>query len=118
VNAFLKAVTRGDLQKGQWPYKRIADFLTACGWPVSIDTVKHSKKRGKLDLGTIFVLSPKDLRFARAVYRESPDCGLDVLVAESSEAAKALAEARMAVQRQTAANAEPATALFAKALAA
>jgi hypothetical protein len=118
VNAFLKAVTRGALEHGQWPYKRIADFLTACGWPVSIDTVKQSKKRGKLGLGAIFVLSPKDLRFARAVYRESPECGLDVLVAESSEAAKTLTEARMAVQQQTAANTEPATVLFAKALAA
>ncbi|HEY8086001.1 MAG TPA: hypothetical protein VIE69_10430, partial [Methylophilaceae bacterium] len=118
VNAFLKAITRGELEKGQWPYKRIADFLTACGWPVSIDTVKQSKKRGKLDLGTIFALSPKDLRFARAVYRESPDCRLDVLVAEDSEASKALAEARMAVQQQTAANAEPTTVLFARALAA
>ena len=42
----------------------------------------------------------EDLRFARAVYQENPDCRLDVLVAEGSEAAKALADARMAVQRQ------------------
>jgi hypothetical protein len=118
VNAFLKAITRGELEKGQWPYKRIADFLTACGWPVSIDTVKQSKNRGKLDLGIICFLSPEDLRFARAVYRESPDCRLDVLVAEGSEASKALAEARTEVQQRTADNTDPARAFFARALAA
>jgi hypothetical protein len=100
VNAFLKAVTRGKIDPGQWPYQRLADFLKACGWFVSVDTVKQSKKRGKLDLGAICLLSPGDLRFARAVYQENTDCNLDVLVAEGSEAAKALAEARMAVQRQ------------------
>ena len=105
VNAFLKAVTRGDLEHGQWRYKKIADFLTACGWPVSVDTVKQSKMRGKLTLGAICLLSSEDLRFACAVYRESPGCRLDVLVAEGSEAAKALADARMAVQRQTVDNA-------------
>jgi hypothetical protein len=107
VNAFLKAVTRGEIDPRQWPYQRMADFLKACGWPVSVDTVK-SKKRGKLDLGAICLLSSEDLRFARAVYQENPDCNLDVLVAEGSEAAKALADARMAVQRQSADNAEPA----------
>ena len=99
VNAFLKAVTRGEIDPGQWPYQRIADFLRACGWPVSVDTVKQSRRRGKLDLGAICLLSPADLRFAQAVYQENPDCRLDVLVAQGSEAAKALAEARMAVQR-------------------
>ena len=91
VNAFLKAVTRGELEKGQWPYRRIADFLTACGWPVSVDTVKQSKKRGKLALGPICFLSPEDLRFAHAVYRENPDCRVDVLVTEGSQAARAAA---------------------------
>jgi hypothetical protein len=69
--------------------------------PVSVDTVKQSKKRGKLDLGAICLLSPDDLRFALAVYQENPDCHLDVLVAQGSEAAKALTEAWMAVQRQS-----------------
>jgi hypothetical protein len=108
VNAFLKAVTRGEIDPGRWFYQKIADFLRACGWPVSVDTVKQSKKRGKLDLGAICLLSREDLRFALAVYQENPDCRLDVLVAEGSEAAKALTEARMAVQRQSADNVEPA----------
>ncbi len=108
VNAFLKAVARGDLEHGQWPQQRIAGFLTACGWPVSVDTVKQSKRRGELTLRAICLLSPEDLRFARAVYQENPGCRLDVLVAEGSEAATALADARIAVQRQTVDNAEPA----------
>ena len=110
VNAFLKAVTRGELDLGQWPYKRIADFLTACGWPVSVDTVKQAKKRGKLTLGAICVLSADDLCFARVVYHECPDCRLELLVAEGSAAAKALVDARTAVQRQPVVNDESATA--------
>ncbi len=105
VNAFLKAVARQELDPGQWPYQRIADVLRACGWPVSIDTVKQSKRRGELTLRASCLLSPEDLRFARAVYRENPDCRLDVLVAEGSQAVKALADARIAVQRQTVDNA-------------
>lgn len=58
VNAFLKAVTRGEIDPGQWPYQRMADFLKACGWPVSVDTVKQSKKRGKLDLGASVTRRP------------------------------------------------------------
>jgi hypothetical protein len=85
-------------------------LLTACGWPVSVDTVKQAKKRGKLTLGAICVLSAEDLRFARVVYHEHPDCRLELLVAESSAAAKALADARTAVQRQPVVNDEPATA--------
>jgi hypothetical protein len=110
VNAFLKAVTRGELDPGQWPYKRIAEFLTACGWPVSVDTVKQAKKRGKLTLGAICVLSADDLRFARVVYHESPECRLELLVAEGSTAAKGLADARTAVQRQPVVDDESATA--------
>jgi hypothetical protein len=114
VNAFLKAVTRGEIDPGLWPQQRIADFLTACGWRVSVDTVKQSKGRGELALGTICLLSSEDLRFARAVYRESPGCRLDVLVAEGSQAATALADARMTVQQETVDNADPAGALSAR----
>ena len=110
MNAFLKAVTRGELDPGQWPYKRIAEFLTACGWPFSVDTVKQAKKRGKLTLGAICVLSADDLRFARVVYHESPECRLELLVAEGSTAAKGLADARTAVQRQPVVDDESATA--------
>ena len=104
VNAFLKAVTLGELEPGEWPYRRIAEFLTACGWPVSVDIVKQAKKRGKLTLGALSVLSPEEQRFARTLYHESPSCRLDLLVAKGSDAEKALINARIAIQRQPVVN--------------
>jgi len=64
----------------------------------------------KLTLGAICVLSADDLRFARVVYHESPECRLELLVAEGSTAAKGLADARTAVQRQPVVDDESATA--------
>jgi hypothetical protein len=55
-------------------------------------------------------LSPDDLRFARVVYLENPDCRLNLLVAEGSMAAKALAGARIALQRRPVGNDASATA--------
>jgi len=75
----------------------LADRLLS-GFPEGrVDTVKQSKRRGELTLRSICLLSPEDLRFACVVYRENPGCRLYVLVAEGSETATALIDARLAV---------------------
>jgi len=84
VNAFMKAATRSR----QWPHIRLQEFLGRCGWPVSIDTIKQSVRRGKLT--PIARLTPKDIRFAAAFYRANPTGDLSPLVAEGSPAASAL----------------------------
>ena len=70
VNAFLKAVTRGELP-GQWPCTRIAEFLTA--WDGPSRSTPSNRPRNPAAHPRDRVLSAEDLRFARVVYHEHPD---------------------------------------------
>jgi hypothetical protein len=91
VNAFMKAVTRGVIDNGRWtPHKRLQAFLESCGWPVSIDTIKQSVRRGDLDPRAFIRLTLADLQFAEQVYVENLESEIDQLVAAGSPAAAAL----------------------------
>jgi len=91
VNAFMKAVTRGVIDKGVWtPHKRLQAFLERSGWPVSIDTIKQSVRRGDLDPRAFVSLTPADIQFAERVYGENPQSEIGHLVAPGSPAAAAL----------------------------
>ena len=102
VNAFMKAVTRGSIDQGLWPYARLQACLARCGWPINLSTIKMSKRRGKLTLGAIAALTPDDVRFAEAFYRDNPDGDLAPLVAEGSTADKALKRLREALLNKAA----------------
>jgi hypothetical protein len=94
VNAFLRASAAGMLGLGGWSYKKIATFVTRCGWPVTVDTIKDAKRRGKLVLGTVQHLTAEEERFALAVFFVRPDCELDRFAAEGSPAHAALERLR------------------------
>src|SRR5215208_2003807 len=86
VNAFLRAAAVGTLGLGGWTYKRIAAFVTRCGWPVTVDTIKDAKRRGKLVLGEVRHLTAEEERFALMVFFVRSDCELDRFAAEGSPA--------------------------------
>ena len=102
VNAFLKAVTRGRIDQGLWTHASLKACLARCGWPVGLSTIKMSKLRGKLTLGAIAALTPEDVRFAEAFYRDNPGGDLAPLVAEGSAADKALKRLREALLNKAA----------------
>jgi hypothetical protein len=93
VNAFLRAAAAETLGLGGWTYK-IAAFVTRCGWPVTENTIKDAKRRGKLVLGTVRHLTAEEERFALMVFFVRPDCELDRFAAEGSPAHAALERLR------------------------
>jgi hypothetical protein len=94
VNAVLRAAAAGMLGLGGWSYKKLAAFVTRCGWPVTENTIKDAKRRGKLVLGTVRHLTAEEERFALAVFFVRPDCELDRFAAEGSPAHAALERLR------------------------
>src|SRR3954453_14750808 len=74
VNAFLRAAAADMLGLGGWSYKTLAAFVTRCGWPVTVGTIKNAKRRGKLALDTVQHLTPEEERFAMMVFFARPDC--------------------------------------------
>jgi hypothetical protein len=53
VNLVLRAVARGALGLTKWPNRQWVAFITACGWPVSEQTVKDAQRGGRLTLGQL-----------------------------------------------------------------
>src|SRR3954452_652474 len=94
VNAFLRAAASGMLGLGGWSYKTLAAFVTRCGWPVTVSTIKNAKRRGALVPGAVQRLAPEEERFGMMVFFARTDCELDRFAAEGSPAQATLERLR------------------------
>jgi hypothetical protein len=94
VNLVLKAVARGGLGLTKWPSRLWAAFITNCGWPVSEQTVKDARRRGKLTLGQLKTLTPEEIDFLEALLSFSPAADIESLMEPGSPAEAAVAMAR------------------------
>ena len=94
VNAFIRAAANGTLGLGGWAYKRVAEFVTRCGWAVTVNTIKDAKRQGTLTLGKAQTLTVEEERFALMVFFVRPDCELDRFAAEGSRAHETLERLR------------------------
>jgi hypothetical protein len=94
VNLLLKAAARGALGLTEWPNRHWAALITACGWPVSEQTLKDSQRRGKLTLGQLKMLTPAQIDFLEVLLSVSPAADFEALMEPDSPASAAVANAR------------------------
>jgi hypothetical protein len=94
VNLVLRAAARGGLGLAKWPNRLWAAFITASGWPVSEQTIKDARRRGKLTLGQLKTLTPEEIDFVEALLSVSPAADIESLMEPGSPAATALAMTR------------------------
>jgi hypothetical protein len=94
VNLVLRAAARGAPGLVKWTNRQWAAFITASGWPVSEQTIKDARRRGKLTLGQLTTLTPEEIDFAEALLSISPAADIESLMEPGSPAATAVAMAR------------------------
>jgi hypothetical protein len=94
VNLVLRAVARGGLGLTKWPNRLWAAFITACGWPLSEQTIKDARRRGKYTLGQLKTLTSEEVDFVEALLSVSPAADIESLMEPASPAATALAMTR------------------------
>jgi hypothetical protein len=94
INLVLRAAAAGALGLAKWPNRRWAAFIRACGWPVTEQSVKDARRRGKLTLGKLKTLTPEEIDFVEALLSVSPAADIESLMEADSPAAAAVAMAR------------------------
>jgi hypothetical protein len=94
VNLVLRAAARGALGLTGRPNRYWALFFTACGWPITEQTLKDAGRRGKLSPGQLKTLSIEELDFLEALLSVSPAADIETLMEPGSPAATAVAMAR------------------------
>jgi hypothetical protein len=89
VDSFLRAIANRELGE-KWQYVRIVEFMSKTEFPVTIDIVKKSKMRKRIE--PLKELTDTDKTFVEYVCREAPSLSMDIFVAAGSPAAQALKE--------------------------